>query len=449
MAPTFPDVADRTITVDETIPSSSHLSTIADMTSQGITSVPPTTPVSSTLFSTTSQSQGRIANFYATDISATTTLIKWTLGLDAGDVKYIGVSYLPVSEGAPSPGSDVHLWQSTIGMNKDKGEIRLTNLFPSTNYKYVLLLTNNRNDILETTDVKYFMTRAVPIPVDVNVDAVQEDLAIISWSIYDDIHLIGEILIQYRAEYEDIWSNKTITSRNEMSVVLTNLVSSMKYQFQFVVSSPERDQIEITNVYTFTTIEVKHVPYDLQVVNITTREALLTWKLHENSTILEALVQYQPVESHLKRSTENGWVKSPVLASALSFKFTDLQPDSEYRTKITSVSVNDNWSGETETLYFNTFALPLPYMTMDKVGDNSALVSWIYPEDKDLVGSQIIQYTIVDDGHWTVIPLDINASYIEIENLLPNTAYVFNMVVENTDGNKQRRTRNVTFITLE
>ncbi|XP_070562740.1 uncharacterized protein [Ptychodera flava] len=405
------------------------------------------TDYSSPVSTVTMQTPTVNTTFDATEITATTSLVVWSIGTDYNPTKYVSVAYFQ-NQGSAG-GFDTEQWFTTIKVPREPSRLRLTGLQPNTEYRYRLQLEDDNFNAVGTTDTKYFTTKLVPLPVNVIVTNIDDTSATITWIFLDDTALIETFVFRMQEADSDDWFAVNIPGDMSPIIELTDLSPATKYQLEFVVTAADGGATESTPIYEFTTLKEILIPDHLQVVNIKTREATLTWMLNENSTTDGSIVQVKLADIPSSRYVDSSvWQNiSFIEPHERSYTLTELSPGTEYNVRLLSSSENGTQFKATDVVTFETQAVPLPTnVIISDVTSDSARIAWII-EDEQLIGQITLRYKRKDEDSFNDAPVVPLGNTTTLTGLQPGNEYTFNLEFVSNDGQQHRTTQNYTFVT--
>lgn len=119
-------------------------------------------------------------------------------------------------------------------------------------------------------------------------------------------------------------------------------------------------------------------------------------------------------------------LKANLDKNSLSYSFVNLNPNTTYKIKVTTIDSNNNESiGVTTTVR----TLPLDIINLKLFSSTYSILSqWINPTDSDFIGNDLYL-----DGNF-ITSLDKNATSYTFTNLSPNTSYTVKIVSKYNGG---------------
>ena len=176
------------------------------------------------------------------------------------------------------------------------------------------------------------------------------------------------------------------TSTTSHSITLTGLTPGETYYF--AVSSTDGSGNEATSsTQTFTTIdETDPVITDVDVTDITTTTAQVTWTTDEDA---DSRVSYGETTTYDQTEFDSSLVTSH------SITLTDLTPGTEYNFQVLSADFSENQSySDNETFTTDEDDTPVNVSGLSaQEGDGTITLTWENPGDEDLAGVLILVCT--------------------------------------------------------
>ncbi|XP_077981889.1 tenascin-R-like [Glandiceps talaboti] len=301
-------------------------------------------------------------------------------------------------------------------------------------------LTGVTMEVSFTTEGKSHL--CLPLPTEVTIGNITGDGATVSWTNPEDgNNLVGNIIIQYKTDDSDTWTNVTVTPPAD-SVRLSDLEDGKEYTVRIVVETADSSVSSITTPVTF--VSALSLPHDIHVVNITTSQATVTWLLDANSGVSESLLQY-------KATSDMVWTNVSTIPSDItSYTLTGLSIKTEYAVRLLSFGSYETSTGVTEEVSFTTEVVVLPTnVKISDITDDSATVSWTIPGDEDSIAFIVVQIKKGTDAEtdWksvTVLPSTDSFTFRDLE---PGMHYTVRVGVVSRDGLTRRTTTAETFVT--
>ncbi len=213
------------------------------------------------------------------------------------------------------------------------------------------------------------------------------------------------------------------------SITLSDLTPGMLHYFQ-VRSSDNNGNQATSSGYSFTTTDTTPpVISNIEVVDITTTSARVTWATDENA---DSYVTYGLDETYGSESEDN------TLETEHSIILTGLDEDTTYHFMVRSTDVYGN-STESVDDTFDTLSDPAPANVSNLVvtaGDAQNQLTWINPPDADLVGVWIVYRTDTyptDENDGTLVFDDLAEEFLH-DDLVNGTSYYYGVFAYDLAG---------------
>lgn len=314
-----------------------------------------------------------ITNVQATNITETTADITWTTNVAATSSVDYGTT--------ASYGST-----ETTGGTTFTHNVGLTGLSADTLYHFRVRSTGISTPEATSGDFT-FTTLDTTAPVISNVQAINVTgtTATITWDTDEDADSLVEYDIVTGPPYANSESSAVLT--NAHSIDLTGLTPNTVYRFR--VTSEDASSNTSTSVeLSFQTLDtVAPVISNIQVTNITTTSATVTWTTDE---LADSLVNYGLTASYGSSESE-----APLVANH-SVDLSLLTPGTEYHFQVVSEDAAAN-SASSSDQTFSTLADTTPPANVSSLnavpGDSQVILTWANPLDADFAGVMIRRST--------------------------------------------------------
>ncbi|XP_070564503.1 uncharacterized protein [Ptychodera flava] len=318
----------------------------------------------------------------------------------------------------------------------------ITDLYENQTYLVRVLSVHTDETTAFSEEVVFMTTEGIPLPVDVKISDITDDGATISWTFPSNSDQIGTVIVQYKADSDDLWQNVTVAPP-VTSTTLTGLQPSKGYSVRLMVEAANGVDRKVTSTTKFDTLQALPKAINIRVEEISVTSAKITWELSDTESRVQSIV----VQYKLEQDGAT-WNNGSVLPyTARNDAFYMLTPNSTYMVRIL-VQGNDGTSSDSEIVTFQTSAVPMPKDIEVKTRPFSATLSWTFETDDSNVGAIVYHKESESTGDW------IKSSYVAapdgsfvIENLSPNTVYVYKLAVVAGTAGIYHETEEATFTT--
>lgn len=220
-----------------------------------------------------------------------------------------------------------------------------------------------------------------PTISDIVVSAVSTSSATVSWTTSEAATRLLDYGLTTSFELGTVTGTGYYTSH---SVTLSGLSEGTTYYFRIrAADSSGNTATSSTQMFT-TTDETDPIISDIEVVDITTTSARVTWTTNESA---DSTVSYGLTTSYSETEIDSSLVTSH------SVLLTDLAPGTTYHFQVLSTDASSNQAfSDDETFTTDSDDPPANVSNLSiAVGDEELTLSWTNPSDDDLAGILVLQ----------------------------------------------------------